>query len=54
MKRIFLLLAVTIATASLNGQSQHGSADSRRKQKPFIVVEATIPEMQAAMKAGRV
>jgi len=38
----------------LYGQSQHGIPDSRRKQASFSVVEATIPEMQAAMKKGRV
>ena len=45
---------MTIGTAMLYGQSQHGIPDSRRKQASFSVVEATIPEMQAAMKKGRV
>jgi amidase len=54
MKLTFLFLAMTIGTAMLYGQSQHGIPDSRRKQASFSVVEATIPEMQAAMKKGRV
>jgi amidase len=41
MKRLFWLFA---AALSVNAQSKH---------QPFQVVEASIPEMQAAMKAGR-
>src|SRR6195256_1649526 len=54
MKRILLLLSLTSATVSLRGQGQPGPHVKPRRQQPFSVVEATIPEMQAAMKQGRV
>ena len=54
MKRILLLLSLTSATVSLHGQGQPRPRVMPRKQQPFSVVEATIPEMQAAMKQGRV
>ena len=58
MKR--LLLAATVAASSaalltlttLTAQTRKPAAPA--SHKPFTVVEATIPEMQAAMKAGRV
>src|SRR6267154_2682139 len=54
MKRILLLLSLTSATLSLHGQDQPRPRVMPRRQQPFNVVEATIPEMQAAMKQGRV
>ena len=39
---------------SLHGQDQPRPRVMPRRQQPFSVVEATIPEMQAAMKQGRV
>src|SRR6266436_8397937 len=54
MKRILLLLSLTSATVSLHGQGQPRPHVKLRRQQPFSVVEATIPEMQAAMKQGRV
>src|SRR6266436_6239486 len=54
MKRILLLLSLTSATVSLHGQDQPRPRVMPWKQQPFSVVEATIPEMQAAMKQGRV
>ncbi len=39
---------------SLHGQGQPRPHVKLRRQQPFSVVEATIPEMQAAMKQGRV
>ena len=54
MKRILLLLSLTSATVSLHGQGQPRVHVNPRRQQPFSVVEATIPEMQAAMKQGRV
>src|SRR5258706_7879557 len=54
MKRILLLLSLTSATVSLHGQDQPVPGVMPWKQQPFSVVEATIPEMHAAMKQGRV
>src|SRR6202171_3726481 len=54
MKRLFLLLSLVSATVSLYGQGQPRVHAIRGKQQRFNVVEATIPEMQAAMKQGRV
>src|SRR6266478_2885913 len=54
MKRILLLLYLTSATVRLHGQDQPRPRVMPRRQQPFSVVEATIPEMQAAMKQGRV
>src|ERR1700688_521459 len=59
MKNILLplLLIVLIAdTVNLCGQTQPKPPvhDVPAKRRPFNVVEATIPEMQAAMKQGRV
>jgi len=56
MKKIFpLLLLITIAV-NLCGQSKpkSGAHAQPAKHRSFNVVEATIPEMQAAMKQGRV
>ncbi len=54
MKRALLLLSLISVTIGLYGQSQPRVPKIRGRQKPFNVVEATIPEMQAAMKQGRV
>jgi amidase len=54
MKRILLLLSLTSATVSLHGQGRPRLHVKSGRQQPFSVVEATIPEMQAAMKQGRV
>src|SRR3981081_2782643 len=54
MKRILLLLSLTSATVSLHGQDHPRPRVNPRKGQPFSVVEATIPEMQATMKQGRV
>src|ERR1700719_3654610 len=56
MKRGFILFSLITATVSLYGQSRPEARvhEVPGKQRPFSVVEATIPEMQAAMKQGRV
>jgi amidase len=52
MKWLPILFSLILAPCCLYGQS---SAPNRRAtQPPFSVVEASIPEMQAAMKQGRV
>jgi amidase len=55
MKRLplpFILLSITAATFALGEQAKGPAA--RGAGKTFTVVEATIPEMQAAMEQGRV
>src|SRR5437660_1505075 len=47
-----LLSLVSVLTAS--AQNQEKPHTLNRAQRSFTVVEATIPEMQAAMRAGRV
>jgi amidase len=47
-----ILLSVTAATLTLGAQA--GRPAARGTGKTFTVVEATIPEMQAAMEQGRV
>jgi amidase len=54
MKRILLFLSLTSATVSLLGQGQPRVHVKSGRQPPFSVVEANIPQMQAAMKQGRV
>ncbi len=66
MKRLLLSAAVAVAAATLmttltaqtkNPAASAGSSRTRptaSSGKAFTVVEATIPEMQAALKAGRV
>jgi amidase len=51
---MLLLLPLISATVSLHGQGQPRVPETRGKQGHLNVVEATIPEMQAAMKQGRV
>ncbi len=54
MKRFLLLVSLISAPVSVYGQGRPRVHDIRGRQRPFSVVEATIPEMQAAMKQGRV
>ena len=59
MKRLVTSAAVAIAVATLIATAtaqtkKPAAAPSAAAHKPFTVVEATIPEMQAALKAGRV
>jgi amidase len=54
MKWMLILLSLISAPCSAYGQGQSGAPNHRATQPPFTVVEATIPEMQAAMKQGRV
>ena len=60
MKRLVTSAAVAIAVATLIATAHRPDEKARRRcrlrllDKPFTVVEATIPEMQAALKAGRV
>jgi amidase len=56
MKQVLLLLSLIFATIDLYGQGRPKTLahSNRGRQQPFSVVEATIPEMQAAMKRGRV
>jgi len=57
VKRAFLAvpLLVVAAVASLprKSQSSRGTAQKMPPPPPFSVVEATIPEMRAAMEQGR-
>jgi amidase len=55
MKRLIpaTALILSIATLGIRAQTKKSVAGSTA-HKPFTVVEATIPEMQAALKAGRV
>src|SRR5579863_7197868 len=48
MKRAFLLLVLSVCAIALSAQEKHSA------QKQFTVVEASIPEMQAALREGRV
>jgi amidase len=48
MKRATLLALVTLALAA------HLPAGAAPQKKPFSIVEATIPDMQAALKEGRI
>jgi amidase len=54
MKLAFSVVLLLSAAASLHGQTPARRPQSRTKQKTFSVVEATIPEMQAAMSEGQV
>ena len=57
MKRaplLIFLVSIPLFTLFLRGQSGHESPNPRRLQPHFSVVEAGIPEMQAAMGQGRV
>ena len=54
MKWVLILLSAMSAPCCAYCQGQSGTPNRRATQPPFSVVEATIPEMQAAMKQGRV
>jgi amidase len=54
MKRALFLLSLAFAGVSLFAQGRPRVTNSGRTRPPFDVVEATIPDMQAAMKEGRV
>ena len=54
MKRLFVFILLLTAFAILHGQTSSRVALTHAKPRPFSVVEATIPEMQAAMKEKRV
>src|ERR1700730_10913380 len=56
MKRVFILFSLITAAVSSYGQGPPRTRvqEIPGKQRRFNVVEATIPEMQAAMKQGRV
>jgi len=54
MKRVRILILLLLAPFSVYGQEPSGPQKPRSAKPPFSVVEATIPEMQAAMRQGRV
>ena len=54
MKLAFSMLFLLSTATTLCAQSLARPPQSHKKQTPFTVVEATIPEMQAAMREGRV
>ncbi|HEY2150869.1 MAG TPA: amidase family protein [Vicinamibacterales bacterium] len=54
MKRLIPATALILSVATLGMRAQTKKPAAASAHKPFTVVEATIPEMQAALKAGRV
>src|SRR6266849_7449381 len=54
MKLAFSLAVLVSFAATLHGQTPAPGPDPRARRHTFSVVEATIPEMQAAMNEGRV
>jgi len=54
MQKMSAMLAVAIATTALGVGAQTKKPAASAPRKPFSVVEATIPEMRAAMEQGRV
>ena len=56
MKRILalLLLGLTVVGLLASAQGQRNVAGSRGTRRAFTVVEASIPEMQAALKQGQI
>src|SRR5580700_1005958 len=54
MKPVLLLLSLASAGIGVFGQEQRRLSTPRAAQPPFSVVEATIPDMQAALRQGRV
>ena len=54
MKLAFVAAFLLSGATALSGQTRTRGPDTRTKRRSFSVVEATIPEMQAAMKEGRV
>jgi len=54
MKLAFFAAFLLSGATALSGQTRTHGPETRTKSRSFSVVEATIPEMQAAMKEGRV
>jgi amidase len=54
MKRLLIPTAAILAVATLSPKAQSPRPVAPVAPTPFTVVEATIPEMQAAMESGRV
>lgn len=54
MKQASLILFLLFVPIVLSGQSEHMPSHPKKSRAPFTVVEASIPEMQTAMKQGRV
>jgi amidase len=54
MKRSLIVIVPAVAVATLTMSAQAKKAAAPASHKPFTVVEATIPEMQAALAQGRV
>src|SRR3984893_14750611 len=52
--RLVLVALVLLTAATVSAQDQAKHVAPKRAGRSFSVAEATIPEMQAAMKAGRV
>ncbi|HEV8130662.1 MAG TPA: amidase family protein [Acidobacteriota bacterium] len=55
MKRLLIVLLIFVAAATLTDgtQGRRGAAAANSPRAAFTVVEATIPEMRAAMEQGR-
>jgi amidase len=54
MKRSIAVVFLFSAATALSAQTRTRGVDTPKPRRSFSVVEATIPEMQAAMKEGRV
>jgi len=54
MKHALFFVLLLSTAAALSGQTSTRGQEMKAKSKSFSVVEATIPEMQTAMKEGRV
>jgi amidase len=54
MKRLSVLLPLTVAVGAWMLEAPTRAAAPSRASQPFSVVEATIPEMRAAMQQGRI
>ena len=53
-QRLVLLLLALASVVTASAQNREKSSAPNRAQRSFTVVEATIPQMQAAMRAGRI
>ncbi len=54
LSRLLLVLGAVLCVGACEGLSEGPAASAPAVREPFDVVEATIPEMQAAMAEGRV
>ena len=54
MVRLSIATALFLAVSILAVRAQTKKTVPSRARQPFTVVEATIPDMQAALKSGRV